>query len=166
MSSRKSSVPKGPPATEGVAPLHLADSRQAALLLLRTVELRTESRKAKGLKAMTRAQLTVPMLKRLWNRPRLSPEFICEVTDWLLVGGWAFFDAGRFYAMVRVTAVENWPRLSTKAMREDDHLDDVATGKYPFANHEHLLWRDEASVDDAGEDADDKTSATTGSDDE
>ena len=157
MSKLKTSATEAPAAVEKATPLHLADSRKSALLLVHTVELRTKSRKDKGLKPMTRTQLTVPMLKRLWNRPRLAPEFIREVTDWLLIGGWAFFDAGKFFAMVRVTAVENWPRLSTKAILSK--LDDVAKGKFPFSDYEHLLWREGAFVGDAesGEDADDKT---------
>ncbi len=157
MSSPNSSGTEASSAANKATTLHLADGRQSALLLLWTVELRTKRRNEKGLKAMTRTQLTVPMLKQLWKRPRLSPEFIREVTDWLLVGGWAFFDAGKFYAMVRVTAVENWPRLSTKAIRSN--LDDVAKGKFPFSDYEYLLWREGTFVMDAesDEDSDDKT---------
>jgi hypothetical protein len=83
--------------------LHLPDGRQAALLLLRLFELKDGARN----KPMTRARLTPPMLKRLWNRRRLSPTFLQDVADWLLVAGWVFFDAGSTYAVVRVTAVEN-----------------------------------------------------------
>jgi hypothetical protein len=157
MPTPKTSPPEAPSVAKDSMPLRLADSRESTLLLLWTVELRNESRKAKGLKAMTRTQLTVPMLKRLWNRPRLAPEFIREVTDWLLIGGWTFFDCGKFYAMVRVSAVENWPRLSTKAVRSK--LGDVKKGKFPFSDYEHLLWREETFVGDteSGEDADDKT---------
>jgi hypothetical protein len=114
--------------------LQLADERQAALLLLRLFELRDGTRN----KPMTRARLTPPMLKRLWNRRRLSPAFLQDVADWLLVAGWVFFDAGPTYAIVRVTAVENWPRVFTKPIRED--LSKVAAGTYEFSEHEHLLW--------------------------
>ena len=114
--------------------LHLADGRQAALLLLRLFELRDGTRN----KPMTRARLTPPMLKRLWNRRRLSPAFLQDVADWLLVAGWVFFDAGPTYAVVRVTAVENWPRVFTKPIRTK--LRDVAADTYDFSAHEHLLW--------------------------
>ncbi len=114
--------------------LHLADGRQAALLLLRLFELRDGTRN----KPMTRARLTPSMLKRLWNRRRLSPAFLEDVADWLLVAGWVFFDAGPTYAVVRVTAVENWPRVFTKPIRSE--LSDVAAGTYDFSAHEHLLW--------------------------
>ena len=121
--------------------LHLPDGRQAALLLLRLFELRDGARN----KPMTRARLTPPMLKRLWNRRRLSPAFLQDVADWLLVAGWVFFDAGPTYAVVRVTAVENWPRVFTKPIRED--LSKVAAGTYEFSEHEHLLWGERMSSD-------------------
>jgi hypothetical protein len=130
--------------------LHLPDGRQAALLLLRLFELKDGARN----KPMTRARLTPPMLKRLWNRRRLSPTFLQEVADWSLVAGWVFFDAGSTYAVVRVTAVENWPRVFTKPMRED--LRKVAAGTYEFSEHEHLLWAERMPSD----------SQTNGSDDD
>jgi hypothetical protein len=114
--------------------LHLPDGRQAALLLLRLFDLKDGARN----KPMTRAKLTPPMLKRLWNRRRLSPAFLQDVADWLLVAGWVFFDAGPTYAVVRVKAVENWPRVFTKPIRDD--LSKVAAGTYKFSEHEHLLW--------------------------
>jgi hypothetical protein len=146
-------------------PLQLADGRQAALLLLRLFELRDKSRN----KPMTRVRLTPPMLKRLWNRRRLPPPFVQEVADWLLVAGWVFFDAGPTFAAVRVSAVENWPRVFTKALGKE--LDDVAAGTYVFSAHEHLLWEgrtlpdgetnvgDDVDGNDGGEDTDatDKT---------
>ena len=122
-------------------PLQLADGRQAALLLLRLFELRDGARN----KPMTRARLTQPMLKRLWNRRRLPPQFVQEVADWLLVAGWVFFDAGPTFAAVRVNAVENWPRVFTKALGKD--LDDVAAGTFVFSAHEHLLWGQRALSD-------------------
>ena len=126
MSERKASKTK-------TAARHLADPRQAAILLLRNIELRDEDRH----KPMTRAQFTAPMLRRLWNRPRLSPEFLEHVSAWLAVAGWCFFNAGATYAAVRISAVKNWPRLGTK--RIEDQLDEVAKGEFPFEDHEHLL---------------------------
>jgi hypothetical protein len=115
------------------APRHLADARQAAILLLRRIELRDRDRD----KPTTRAQFTVPMLRRLWNRPRLSAEYLEDVSAWLAVAGWCFFNAGATYAAVRISAVKNWPRLGTKRMAEE--LDAVAKGKFPFDEHERLL---------------------------
>src|SRR5436309_1070418 len=90
--------------TRKSAPRHLADPRQAAILVLRNIELRNQTRD----KPMTRAQFTVPMLKRLLNRPRLAPEFVEEVSAWLAVAGWCLFNAGPTYAAIRISAVKNW----------------------------------------------------------
>jgi hypothetical protein len=128
---RKRNVTRGK-----IAPRHLADPRQAAILLLRDIELRNQDRR----NPMTRAQLTVPMLRRLWNRPRLSPDFLEQVSVWLAVAGWCFFNAGATYAAVRISAVKNWPRLGTK--RIADALDEVAKGEFSFEDHEHLLIAD------------------------
>ena len=115
---------------------HLVDPREAAILFLRNVELRNKTRP----KPMTRAQLTAPMLRRLWNRPRLSPEFLEQVSTWLAVAGWCFFNAGATYAAVRISAVKNWPRLGTERMA--DELNEVAKGEFQFEDHEHLLIED------------------------
>jgi hypothetical protein len=129
--------------TGKAAARHLADPRQAAILLLRDIELRDKDRD----KPMTRVQLTASMLRRLWNRPRLSPEFLEQVSAWLAVAGWCFFNSGATYAAVRISAVRNWPRLGTK--RIVDELDEVAKGEFPFEDHEHLLI--EGSTDDERE---------------
>jgi hypothetical protein len=134
------------------APRYLANSRQAAILLLRDIELRDKDRR----KPMTRLQLTASTLRRLWNRPRLAPEFLDEVSAWLAVAGWSFFNAGVTYAAVRMSAVKNWPRLGTRRIK--DELDDVAQGEFPFELHEHLLIADgapaSATTDNGGENSD------------
>src|SRR5258707_14461941 len=93
--------------------LHLADPRQCALLLLRLFELRNKTRESRGVKPMTRAKLTAPMLKTLWNRQRLAPEFLQDAADWLLSACWVFFFAGPAYAAVLVIASQHWPCTST-----------------------------------------------------
>jgi hypothetical protein len=132
---------------------HLADGREAAILLLRDIELREQNRD----KPMTRVQLTGSMLRRLWNRPRLSPEFLDEASAWLAVGGWCFFNAGPTYAAVRMSAVKNWPRLGTSRIEKE--LNQVANGEFPFEDHERLLSEDRAPSGETsgGDDADDKT---------
>jgi hypothetical protein len=101
---------------------------------------------------MTRAQFTAPMLRRLWNQPRLSPEFLEHVSAWLAVAGWCFFNAGATYAAVRISAVKNWPRLGTK--RIADELEKVAKGEFPFEDHEHLLIDDSTGNRAASEGSD------------
>jgi hypothetical protein len=135
--------------------LHLADARQCALLLLRLFELRNKTRQARGVKPMTRAKLTAPMLKTLWNRQRLAPEFLQEVADWLLSAGWVFFFAGPVYAAVQVSAVQNWPRISTVPI--NDKLKDIAEGKFEFDALEHLLWNPEGEISSADDESSDGT---------
>jgi hypothetical protein len=135
--------------------LHLADARQCALLLLRLFESRNKTRKARGVKPMTRAKLTAPMLKTLWNRQRLAPEFLQEIADWLLMAGWVFFFAGPVYAVVQVSAVQNWPRISTAPI--DGDLKAVAEGKFEFDALEHLLWNPDDKTSAGGEENTDST---------
>ena len=130
------------------APQRLADPRQAAILMLRRIEKRDEGRE----KPTTRAQFTVPMLRRLWQRPRLTSEFIDQVGAWLALAGWCLFNAGATYAAVRISAVKNWPRLGTKQMKEE--LDQVAAGQFPFDEHERLLIED-TEEDSSGDETSD-----------
>jgi hypothetical protein len=70
-------------------------------------------------------------------------------------------------AVVRVTAVENWPRAFTKPMRED--LSKVAAGAYEFSEHEHLLWAERTPSDgqtNGGDDDDIGASDKTPADNE
>jgi hypothetical protein len=149
MRQRKVTVPKG-----ATAPLQLVDPRQAAILLLWRIELRDKDRH----NPTTRAQFTVPMLRRLWNRPRLLPEFLEDVSAWLAVAGWCFFNAGATYAAVRISAVKNWPRLGTSKIKKE--LNEVANGKFPFEDHERLLSDSTAedSKTSEGDDTDEKIS--------
>jgi hypothetical protein len=126
-------MPRKDKSTRNTAPRYLAGPRQAAILILRRIELRDVGRE----NPTTRAQFTVPMLRRLWKRPRLTSEFIEEVAAWLAIAGWCFFNAGSTYAAVRISAVKNWPRLGTKQMKEE--LDQVAAGQFPFDEHQRLL---------------------------
>jgi hypothetical protein len=95
-----------------------------------------------------------------------------QVSAWMAVAGWCFFNAGPTYAAVRFSAVKNWPRLGTK--RIADELDAVAKGEFPFEDHERLLVEDTPEDTDrisggetsGSEDVDDKTSGAAASDDE
>jgi hypothetical protein len=70
-----------------------------------------------------------------------------EVSTWLAVAGWCFFNAGATYAAVRISAVKNWPRLGTGKMA--DELSQIANGEFRFEDHEHLLI-EEAAEDPEG----------------
>src|ERR1019366_358009 len=107
---------------------------QAALLLLRLRESRDQEKKKtkdKEERGMTRFRVSELTLKRLCGRPRLHPEFLTEMQDWLLQAGWAFFFADRSFGMIKLEAVESWTRLGSK--RIADELDAVGKGDFDFA---------------------------------
>jgi hypothetical protein len=122
---------------------------QAALLLLRLRESRDkgkEKTKDKEEKGMTRFRVSELTLKRICGRPRLHPEFLTEMQDWLLRAGWAFFFADRSFGMIKLEAVETWTRLGSK--RIADELDAVAKGDFDFAPFRHLAETDLSAQDD------------------
>jgi hypothetical protein len=124
---------------------YMPNARECALLLLRLFEAREELRKQK----MTRARLAEVTLKHLWNRPRLTEQFMSEVEGWLLTAGWALVDAGSTYGAVKIEAVENWPRVSSTLVREE--IDEVITGKYRFDDLEHFLTIEKPSARSKGD---------------
>jgi hypothetical protein len=111
------------------------DERESALLLLRLIEVRDAERE----KPMTRVRLAEVTLKRLWNRERLSEQFLSEVSEWLLSAGWAFLFAGTTYAAVQTGAVENWPAISSKRIRAE--IEAVRNGEFDFNTLDHLFRR-------------------------
>jgi hypothetical protein len=68
-----------------------------------------------------------------------------EVQEWLFRAGWVLFYAGTTFAMVKIVAVEAWPRLSSKLMADD--LKKVARSEYDFSPLYPLLLRDESGDD-------------------
>jgi hypothetical protein len=113
------------------------DGRESALLLLWLIEEREQRRKEK----MTRVRLAEMTLKDLWNRQHLTEQFLRDVQEWLLTAGWALIAAGSTFAAVRTSAVENWPRVSSK--RLSPMLLEMKAGKFNFDNLEHLIVIDE-----------------------
>jgi hypothetical protein len=113
------------------------DGRESALLLLRLIEEREQRRKEK----MTRVRLAELTLKDLWNRQHLPEQFLRDVQEWLLTAGWALIAAGSTFAAVRTSAVENWPRVSSK--RLSSMLLEMKAGKFNFEDLAHLIVIDE-----------------------
>jgi hypothetical protein len=126
------------------------DARQAAMLVLHLLHPDRTGR-------VTRARLTELTIRHLWNRTRVQEGFLLDVQEILLKAGWAFFWAGSTsYGIIRQSAVEGWPRISSKRIRED--LDRLAEDRdYPerfFERAERLLFNDDRrgnEEDDAGE---------------
>jgi hypothetical protein len=114
--------------------------REAALLvlhLLRTKERALLTKVPKTERELTRARLTEITLRRLWSRTRISNEFLAEVQEYLLHAGWVLFWAGSSYAIIQVSSVEGWARISSKRINED--LAKVSNGKFDFELLEPLL---------------------------
>ena len=100
---------------------------------------------------MTRVRLAEITLKRLWNRERLTEQFLSDVSEWLLSAGWAFLFAGSTYAAVQTSAVENWPAISSKRIKTQ--IKAVREGKFDFNELEDLFHR---ASDDQHHDEDDQ----------
>jgi hypothetical protein len=107
--------------------------REAALLVLHV--LRTKEVEAG--REVTRARLTDITLRRLWSRTRISNELVLEVQEYLLHAGWVLFWAGSSYAVIQISSVEGWSRISSK--RIEDDLRKVKVGKFDFELLEPLL---------------------------
>jgi len=109
------------------------NARESTLLFLRLIDAREGWTK----KAMTRVRLSELTLKRLWNRQRLTDQFLAEVQEWFLTAGWALVYAGNTYAAVKVDAVQNWPRVSSK--RISNEIDAVKNGAFNFEKLEQFF---------------------------
>jgi hypothetical protein len=112
------------------------NAMQAAMLVLYLLRADTIGR------PVTRARLTELTIRRLWGRTRVQEAYLLDVQEILLNAGWAFFWAGSSYAIVKLSAIEGWPRISSK--RIDNELDRLARDDdYPdhfFGRAERLLW--------------------------
>jgi hypothetical protein len=124
---------------------------QCASVLLHVFALTDKSRNKSGRKPLTRAKLSQGMLKELWKRPRLTPEFVQEVSDWLVGAGWVLFYAGRIYGAVRVSAVVNWPRVSANPLPAQER-EKIAAGNYDYSPHYSLLLPEGPDHDSGGDD--------------
>ena len=65
-----------------------------------------------------------------------------------LAAGWCFFCAGpSHYAIIKLKAVDGWPRISSK--RIADELKQVPLGMYDFDQLEPLLLAERVSSDES-----------------
>jgi hypothetical protein len=118
--------------------------REAALMVLHLLD-----RKRREGRDVSRARLTEITIRRLWARTRVPDDFLLQVQEQLLGAGWALFWAGSSYAIIRVSAVEGWPRLSSKRVADDLQL--MLRGHFEFDAIEPLLLQAAAADEDGDE---------------
>jgi hypothetical protein len=106
----------------------IPDARECAILLLLLIDTRANT---------TRVRISEITLKRLWSRHRLTDDFLNEVFEWMFRAGWSLFYAKTTFAAVKITVVENWPRLSSKRMAAE--IKRVEEGVFEFDRHIHLV---------------------------
>jgi hypothetical protein len=121
------------------------NAREAALLVLYLLDAGAVDRRP-----ISRARLSDITIRRLWGRTRVPEGFLLEVQEFLLGAGWALFWAGSGYAIIRVSAIEGWPLISSK--RIEDDLQRISRGRFEFEEIEHLFL----SVDDIADEEEDR----------
>jgi hypothetical protein len=116
------------------------DPNQCALVLLRAIEERGQRRG----KPLTRARVSEASLKALCMRETITREWLDQINEWLLSAGWILIEAGGTYGAIKVTVVENWPRVASAHMQDD--LTQIKLGKFDFKQWNKLLdkaaWED------------------------
>jgi hypothetical protein len=116
------------------------DANQCALVVLRAIEERGQRRGTR----LTRARLSEASLKALWIRETITREWLDQINEWLLSAGWILIEAGGTYGAIKVTVVENWPRVASAHMQDD--LTRIKLGKFDFKQWNRLLdkaaWED------------------------
>jgi hypothetical protein len=133
-------------AKQGENRLFQPDPREAALAVLHVLD----SKRREG-RDVSRARLTEITIRRLWRRTRVADDFLLAVQEHLLRAGWALFWGGSSYAVIKVSAVDGWPRISSKRIASDLAL--MARGEFDFDE----LETDVVPPEDAGSaDEDDK----------
>ena len=82
----------------------------------------------------------------------MPDRFLLKVQEFLLKAGWALFWAGSSYAIIRISSVEGWQRISSKRIEED--LRRIARGHFDFDEFEDLLRRVDETAGEQEEDRD------------
>jgi hypothetical protein len=126
--------------------LYLPTPREAAITILRVLK----AREGESGRQINRARISQTTVRKACGRAQVSIDFLEDVREVLLAAGWCFFCASAsHYAIVKVTAVEGWPRISRKRIEGD--LQRVSRRQFNFDEHEHLLLG-EPQVSEEGED--------------
>jgi hypothetical protein len=109
-------------------------AQESALMVLKALEQRGQRRG----KELTRARISGATLKLLGNRETITPQWIDEINEWLLSAGWILINGGSTYAAIKVSVIENWPRVAVKKHLATE-LAAVKRGKFDFKSLSYLL---------------------------
>ncbi len=133
---------RGGASPASLAPRHMLEAKECALLVRRLIEVKAEG----ATKPLSRFRVAELSLRRMWGRQRLTQDFIGEVNEWLFRSGWVLFFAGNSYGLISVDVVEGWSRLTSKLISAE--TSQALAGRYDFTALEELLTVKE----DVGED--------------
>ena len=125
--------------------MHQVTAREGAVLMILVLETREDET---GI-PVTRARLSQDTVRKILCRSQVSPEFFFELQEILLRAGFAFFAIGSdYYAIIRLTKVEGWSRISSRRIdgtlaqvRRGEHIDGTLAEKW--ADYEDLLLGDD-----------------------
>lgn len=123
-------------------PFRQPSPRECSLLLMHLLKLKERETD----KEISRARFSDLTLRRLFCRGMITPKFLGDLNEYLFVGGWALFFAGRSYAVVRTKAVNGWMRISSKLLKDD--IRSVSRGSFSFERLENYLLVDEFDDDE------------------
>ena len=93
---------------------HRTPDQVASLLRLVLLE-----RQAQLGRPVTRARISQDSIRKLCGRGQLSLERLNELQEALLGSGWALFCVSfNYFAIVRLSSVEGWARISTSRLKD------------------------------------------------
>jgi hypothetical protein len=116
------------------------NAKQAALLILRALEARSEARG----QMLSRGRFSRLALRLLWGRREWPP--LVELNEWLAPAGWVMvWDGANYMGALRLSVVQDWPRVSTAGL--DEELEAIDRRQFDFEKLDYLLepevWRKE-----------------------
>jgi hypothetical protein len=100
-----------------------ATAAEAAVVLLGALEERGNRRG----KPLTRARLSRSTLKQLWNREIITVRLIEEINEHLAGAGWVIVTTETMYGAVKISVIENWPRVAAKHFEAAVHTNPDGT---------------------------------------
>lgn len=124
--------------------LYQPNPREAAIAILLLLKAREEETG----RTLNRARISQTTVRKVFGRAQVSIDFLEQLREVLLAAGLCFFCASAsHYAVIKVAAVEGWPRISRKRIEAD--LAAISRGQFEFDAHEELLLAEPGPGTDA-----------------